>query len=218
MSTGLYVTLVVLLWLACGLGAAFFLLARHGYRDRRWYLIGGALGPLFVPIAVERGRRSSGVLERAGADPAPTPAAGAAPARDPGRGPTVVVGLDRSAGSDDAVRLAGRLFDGSGARVVLVSVLDPDVGEFGDRRTQQEWHDHLAERCRWLRPGAEAPVLEICTGDPGPALVAVARSEDADVLVVGRRGRGLTHRLLGSVADHALRHADVPVLLVPPAR
>ena len=37
----------------------------------------------------------------------------------------------------------------------------------------------------------------------------------ADLLVVGHRGRsGITARVLGSVADHVVRHAPVPVIVV----
>jgi nucleotide-binding universal stress UspA family protein len=43
----------------------------------------------------------------------------------------------------------------------------------------------------------------------------LAASRDADILVVGARGIGTVERLLlGSVAEGALTHAPVPVLVV----
>ena len=53
------------------------------------------------------------------------------------------------------------------------------------------------------------------SGVPLAELLAVVRAEQADVLVLGARGAGaLAHFLLGSVAEAALKHAAVEVLIV----
>ncbi|WP_346623328.1 universal stress protein [Blastococcus montanus] len=203
----LYVSipLVVVIWLAIGLGAAVWL-GRRGYRDRKWYLIGAALGPLFVPIALERGREQNRVVER-------TPMADATPAGPDGT-VTVVVGVDGSEESDRSVRDAARLFGGGGTRVVLVMAIDPDVVEFHDDTERDRCRSLLADRADWFP--RSSPVVEIASGRPGHALLEVARQESADVVVVGRRGRGLSHRMLGSVAEHVTRHSPAPVLLAGP--
>ena len=95
-------TVGVIVWIVAGVLAAFVLLGRQGYRDRRWYVLGAVFGPLFIPIAAERANRSVAVVE--GAEPA---------ARS---GPSIVVGVDGSAGADRTVRLAATLFDTAGAR------------------------------------------------------------------------------------------------------
>ena len=51
--------LVPLPWVVIGVGAVVVLLYRHGHRDRSWLLIGAVLGPLIVPIAVERAKERS---------------------------------------------------------------------------------------------------------------------------------------------------------------
>ena len=52
-------------------------------------------------------------------------------------------------------------------------------------------------------------------GDPAEALVSVARSEDAALIVVGRRGSGyVTRALLGSTAENVLRQTPCDVLVV----
>ena len=55
-------------------------------------------------------------------------------------------------------------------------------------------------------------------GDPVNEILALADSIDADLIVVGRRGRGtLASALLGSVSGAVLRDARRPVLVVPDA-
>lgn len=112
MSTFLLALAVVLLWVLIGLAAALLVLGRRGYRSELGYLVGAVLGPLFVPIAMERGRR---VTVDTG-----TPAR-----RESSDGITVLVGVDGSAESDSAVREAARLFAPGGALILLVRVADP---------------------------------------------------------------------------------------------
>jgi nucleotide-binding universal stress UspA family protein len=48
---------------------------------------------------------------------------------------------------------------------------------------------------------------------PGEGLVALA--QDADLVVVGTRGRGnIAAALLGSVSNHVVQHAPCPVVIV----
>ena len=67
-------------------------------------------------------------------------------------------------------------------------------------------------------PGAgEVPVSLVVTVGPA-AQELVDRSRDADLLVVGSRGRGAVRSaLLGSVALHCATHARCPVIVVHPA-
>jgi nucleotide-binding universal stress UspA family protein len=52
--------------------------------------------------------------------------------------------------------------------------------------------------------------------DSGEGIVAEARRRKADALVMGSHGRtGLKHLLMGSVAEHVLRAAGLPVLVIP---
>lgn len=206
MPTWLFVVLVVVLWVLVGLGSALLFLGRHGYHSGSWYFLGAVLGPLFVPIAIERGRRTTRVLERT---------SGAAATGDR---ITVLVGVDGSAESDQAVRDAARLFAPGRARIVLAAVVDPGTAEFCDDVQRREWHDLLAERAGWLPPAGPAAVLEVLCGQPDLVLLEAAEAEQADAIVIGRRGRGLSARLLGSVAHSLMRRATIPVLLAGPTQ
>ncbi len=63
------------------------------------------------------------------------------------------------------------------------------------------------------RVAAMSPTMVILAGRPADALVTYARRHAIDLLVVGARGRGLSERLLGSVADQLVRTPDVLVLV-----
>jgi nucleotide-binding universal stress UspA family protein len=59
---------------------------------------------------------------------------------------------------------------------------------------------------------------ESCTrqGDPGEELLKLCQEMDFDLIVLGCIGRsGLEKLLLGSVAERVVRHANIPVLVVP---
>ncbi|PRX46186.1 nucleotide-binding universal stress UspA family protein [Prauserella shujinwangii] len=195
------VILLAALWVLVGLTSVAFILGRQGHRDWRWYVVGGVLGLLFVPIAVERATRRTTVLERSPSD-----------GGTEGEGVTVLVGVDGSAESDEAVRDTARLFGGTAGRVVLVAAADPDVGEFDLAEPQQRCHDLLADRAAWL-PRHVTVVTEVVAGQPARVLLERARTEHADLVVLGRRGSGLSPRLLGSVATLVTKRSPEPVLL-----
>ena len=47
-------------------------------------------------------------------------------------------------------------------------------------------------------------------------ILKVADEWEADLIVLGTHGRtGLSHLIMGSVAEHVVRHAKIPVLIVP---
>jgi nucleotide-binding universal stress UspA family protein len=58
----------------------------------------------------------------------------------------------------------------------------------------------------------------VLQGDPREMLIEEARSERADLVVVGSHGRtGLDRLLMGSVASHVVTHAPCSVLVVKEA-
>jgi nucleotide-binding universal stress UspA family protein len=148
--------------------------------------------------------------------------AGRGSAPDSGRTLLLATDLTEASASatDEAFDLAGHL----GARLLVVSVIDPRSlllpgGRFRARIDQvRERHEALAqglvERGREL--GIQVSFL-IWTGDPGDMIVEAAEAERADMVLVGSHGRGAVGRLfLGSVSEHVVRNAPCPVLVVRP--
>jgi nucleotide-binding universal stress UspA family protein len=60
-----------------------------------------------------------------------------------------------------------------------------------------------------------AITTRVATGIPSEEVIAAARAEDSDLIVMGTRGKtGLSHILLGSTAERVVRGAPCPVLTV----
>jgi len=128
------------------------------------------------------------------------------------------LGPASAAATDEAFRLAAALQAG----LLAVSVIDPQSlqlpgGRFRSRIDQERARLEAAAAelvMRGRRENVPTSFL-IWEGDPAESIVDAARSERADVLVVGSHGRGTLGRaLIGSVSDQVVRHAPCPVLVV----
>lgn len=131
----------------------------------------------------------------------------------------IVVGIDGSAGSREAVLWAARLARATGAEVLAVHgfpyepMLGAETNALGaeEARTnaEGEWTADLRE--------FDIPHRVLIEEDDArSSLCRIALDEQADVLVVGSRGHGLVAELvLGSVAHHLTHHSPVPVVVIP---
>lgn len=190
-------------WLVVGTATTALVMRRRGHRNPLWFGVGMALGPLFLPIALERRRRDTVVPDVPAKSPATS--TGTTERLD------VLVGVDGSPASETAVRTAVRLFGPRTDRLLLVRVLDYD--HVGTRAARDP--EPPADIARLLGPrGGMRPCwLEVVAGDPANALREVAEQEDVDVLVVGHHGRSRPAALLGSVAGSLARDCPRPVLV-----
>jgi universal stress protein A len=60
------------------------------------------------------------------------------------------------------------------------------------------------------------PVVRV-SADTAGAIIGYAKEAHIDIIVVGTHGRGpVSHLFMGSVAEHVVRHAPCPVLVVRP--
>ncbi|WP_051581809.1 universal stress protein [Pseudonocardia acaciae] len=150
------------------------------------------------------------------------------PARRPGM---VVVGIDGSAPSRNALRYALAEASRRGAGVRLVWAYDPSERRStghgaGGRNTSASLIGSTVElgaRAWRMVAGlagadprlASVPVeIRVLAGPAAGVLLAAAR--DADLVVIGRRSRsGLAKALLGPVGLHCALRSEVPVVIVP---
>jgi len=139
-------------------------------------------------------------------------------------GSKIVVGVDGSDGSLEALRWAARQAQLTGASLHVVTAWAfPEHGTpFGIVFDLASLSDPTA-RAREALGRAIFDTLgdhqqievraEVIPGDEAPVLLEAAR--DADLLVVGNRGRGaFVGMLLGSVSEQCVRHAPCPVVVV----
>jgi len=140
---------------------------------------------------------------------------------------TIVVGVDGSEVSTSAAESAADIARHWKARLVVVTVVRPPEGWWGIGG-QPPTPEALAEAVTKGQEevlGALEDQLDLEgldyelvgeIGDPTNQLLAICDSQNADVLVIGRRGAGLAERvLLGSVADRLTHHSKIPVLVIP---
>ena len=132
----------------------------------------------------------------------------------------IVVGVDGSPASQRAVTWAAEQARLTGATLRAVSSwrwpnyitrIPPGVDLAKD--TGRTLDEVLAEA---LVGFEEVSVTRhVIEGPPGPALLTQAH--DASLLVVGARGRAaFPGMLLGSVAEHCVRHGSCPVVVIRP--
>jgi nucleotide-binding universal stress UspA family protein len=139
-------------------------------------------------------------------------------------GPTVVVGVDGSKASARAIDFAFEQADSSQATVIAVHAWTSPFLTYEDGASTLQFDEEQ------VRAESELLVAESVAGAaadhpdvrwttelvPGSAAEAlVRRSESADLVVVGSRGRGgFTGLLLGSVGQSVLHHVHCPIAIV----
>jgi nucleotide-binding universal stress UspA family protein len=138
----------------------------------------------------------------------------------------ILVPLDGSELSEQALRPAGELAEALGASIVLAQVLSWASQAFAfdvpsvtaaqiDQeltRASQEYLARVANRVKTAKP-VRTRALH---GMPADALMDLVADKKIDLVVMGSHGRGgLTRAALGSVADRMLQ-SQAPVLLVRP--
>lgn len=119
-----------------------------------------------------------------------------------------------------------------GGRVTILTATDPVAtgigsGGFGtmdagpiiarlEETYKEEADKLLAEaKAKAAAAGIEAKTLHAARMRPADAILEVAKTENADTIIMGSHGRrGFQRLLLGSQASEVLSHASVPVLII----
>ena len=142
----------------------------------------------------------------------------------------ILVATDGSDSANRAVELAGKLAAQFKAELRIVHVIHVDtlpIDQIGDYALREHAsladvlttfaEEKLADAKRRVEAlGATNIQLASPFGDVALSVIDSARESKADMIVVGRRGRGqLSGLLLGSVSQKVVSVAPCPVVVVP---
>lgn len=141
----------------------------------------------------------------------------------------ILVATDLSDASSPALSKALDFAQRLGAKLTLIHVFDPaplvpPIAIPAPRGLEASLEKEMAERIQkeleTLRntrlAGTDAAVVLEKHPNPALAICEYAAKHGVDLIVVGTHGRtGISHVLIGSVAERVVRHAKVPVLTVP---
>ena len=139
----------------------------------------------------------------------------------------ILVASDGSRGANRAVIAAAELAQATGAELCILTVgdnlsgldlkklarLEGSIGEALELLSNQVLNQ---ARKRAVRVGATKITLRAGRGEPAEVIIQTARRENANLIVVGRRGRGrLAGLLLGSISQKIASLAPCMVMIVP---
>lgn len=135
----------------------------------------------------------------------------------------ILVPTDFSKCSHTALEYGLQLARDFGAELRLAHVINRNAFPFGDKYTALDPAQFLREtekaaQKRMRSIGAKTKgrySVRLIHGSPA-AEICHAANEDVDLIVISTHGRtGLGHMFIGSVAEHVVRHAHCPVLVIP---
>ena len=135
----------------------------------------------------------------------------------------VLVAFDGSPDAELALDHAIALAQSNRSRLALVSVIPPPPllawqapgGVQGLHDAEQKELEAQLHAAADRVPDDLPLTTRLLDGDPARAILRAAREGHHDVIVLGSRGRGrMTAALLGSVSNHVMHDADVPVIVI----
>jgi nucleotide-binding universal stress UspA family protein len=137
----------------------------------------------------------------------------------------ILIAVDEGPVAAHAVTVGTELAKALNAEVAFVNVVEIEMAASGDSGISPTETMALLERDarRLLATCAESarlraqPLQFVVFGKPGHEILKTAEEWAADLIVIGTHGRaGVSHLLLGSVAESVVRRARCPVLTVRP--
>ena len=138
----------------------------------------------------------------------------------------ILIAVNSSAFALKAAKVGFDLAHAVDAEVALLYVIDRTKEsvnvETGATREQSEMillkeAQETIEQMIKIYNGAKELFKFTPEGFPKEEILNVAKEWEADIIVMGTHAKsGLSHFFSGSIAEHVIRHACVPVMVVPP--
>lgn len=135
---------------------------------------------------------------------------------------SIVVGIDYSENSANALREASRIANWNDATLVCLHVLDEEVievfrerGEFDEPGVRATALQHLEAFVTETVGAGHDLHCQICVGHPFKEILVALAARDAELLVLGSHGIEISSAdRIGALANRCIRKAPVDVLLV----
>ncbi|HQR05218.1 MAG TPA: universal stress protein [Gemmatales bacterium] len=128
---------------------------------------------------------------------------------------------DFSPNAEQALKLACQIAESANATIVVLHAYMIEALSTGDLPViphEMVSEEDVRRKLRQILESKSGLKIEdmFIEGTPVETIVSKAQSCHADLIVMGTYGRtGFKRLFLGSVADHVLRRAPCPVLIVP---
>ncbi len=131
--------------------------------------------------------------------------------------------IDFSPPSRNALRYANEFAKAMNAKITVMHVIQPqpiaaDVNVPyipPEVEMEQAAKDDMAHLVREIVSEGVLVEQVLAFGLPSDCVIAQAKKENADVIILGTHGRsGISRLLMGSTAESVIRHAACPVLVV----
>jgi len=146
----------------------------------------------------------------------------------------ILIGIDNSAFSEYAAKYGFNLAHSFKAKVGLVHIVEPTfmppsvgmdplsgsmpnaIGDAEIMNAQNDMSENLLERTeKKLGKGLQVTHFNEF-GDTADGIINCSKDFGADLIVIGTHSRsGIDRLLMGSIAEHVVRHSEIPVLVVP---
>lgn len=146
----------------------------------------------------------------------------------------ILIGIDNTAFSEYAAKYGFNIAKTFNAKVGLVHIVEPTfmppsvgmdplagsmpnaIGDAEIMDVQNEMSENLLEKTE-KKFGKGLQVTHFNEfGDTADGIIDCSKEFGADMIILGTHSRsGIDRLLMGSIAEHVVRHSDIPVLVVP---
>ena len=139
----------------------------------------------------------------------------------------ILVPVDGSPGAERAIPAAARIARAFSSSIILLNVVTPPIspGKYSvpEEYPKADIDEELAEATNYLHKIAQSVELGIITtevhtlvGAVAPTILSCTQSLHADLIIMCTHGHtGFKRWRLGSVAEKVIRHAPIPVFVLP---
>jgi nucleotide-binding universal stress UspA family protein len=124
----------------------------------------------------------------------------------------ILVPVDGSAKEEKALKKASAIAKAAGSKIILLHAVEPSMIRL--RPEINEIGLHILEQASKNFKGLESE-QKLLLGDPAKTIIQTSKQSDVDLIAMSSGGLNMLRVFfIGSVSDHVLHHATVPVLLV----